>query len=311
MSLVRQLPPWATTGVGSLPFDDVDAAVDQVLAAYEIPFCPQLPRLEGDMVSEWLGADPGRCGWSPARDRERPRAWDTLLARLDERPPGHGVVKLQVTGPVTLACALQRADGVSSRREALALAGELATWLAANAGAQVRTLAERGLEALLVVDEPALHVFGTDDVDPVWDPLRACAPAWGLHLCGPVPWATVITARPDVLSFDVSLAPVDVDALRRTVAGGTRLMWGVLQPHRPEHALQGMARLRAALTATGIAGEHSLLSPSCGSGRMSLRREDELATALGECAHTLRNPEIKRPRRVRARREPRRRSTPP
>ena len=41
-------------------------------AAYDVPFCPQLPRLEGDMVGEWLGADPRRCGWRPARDRERP-----------------------------------------------------------------------------------------------------------------------------------------------------------------------------------------------------------------------------------------------
>ena len=51
------------------------------LSAYDVPFCPQLPRLDGDMITEWLGADPGRCGWSPARDRERPRAWDTLLRR--------------------------------------------------------------------------------------------------------------------------------------------------------------------------------------------------------------------------------------
>ena len=31
-------------------------------------------------------------------------------------------------------------------------------WLAANAGGQVRALAERGLDALLIVDEPALHL---------------------------------------------------------------------------------------------------------------------------------------------------------
>ena len=42
-----------------------------VTAAYDVPFCPQLPRLEGDMVTEWLGADP-----RPLRlvARPRPRA---------------------------------------------------------------------------------------------------------------------------------------------------------------------------------------------------------------------------------------------
>ncbi|MBE2316343.1 hypothetical protein DVA67_010175 [Solirubrobacter sp. CPCC 204708] len=280
MRQMERLPPWATTGVGSLPFTDVEAAVEHVLAAYEIPFCPQLPRLEGDMVSEWLGADAGRCGWSPARDRERPRAWDTLLARLQERPPAHGVVKLQVTGPVTLAHVLG---------ERLPLARELAGWLAANAGAQVRALADRGLDALLMVDEPALHLFGTDGVDAAWDPLRACAPAWGLHLCGPVPWDAVVRAKPDVLSFDLALAPVDGTAARTLLARGTRLMWGAVQPHRAEHALHGMARLDAALAVTGATGNGSLLSPSCGSGRMTVRRERELATALWDCSHTLRD----------------------
>ncbi|MDA0184638.1 hypothetical protein OJ997_30330 [Solirubrobacter phytolaccae] len=278
------LPPWATTGVGSLPFTDVTAAVDHVLTAYDIPFCPQLPRLEGDMISEWLGADPGRCGWSPARDRERPRAWDALLARLARTPAAHGVVKLQVTGPATLACALQRAGGTLSRREALALAHELSTWLAANAGGQVRALAERGYEALLIVDEPALHVFGTEDVDAAWDPLRAVAPAWGLHLCGPVPWGVVAAARPDVFSFDLSLAPVDAEAVRALLASGTRIMWGVVQPHRAENGRDGAARLEAAVAATGATGARSLLSASCGSGRVSVRREQEIAAALHECA---------------------------
>lgn len=282
------LPAWATTGVGSLPFTDVEAAVDHVLTAYDIPFCPQLPRLEGDMISEWLGADPGRCGWSPSRDRERPRAWDTFLGRLQDTPAAHRLVKLQVTGPVTLACGLERAQGTSSRPQALKLAHELSTWLAANAGAQVRALAERGHDALLVVDEPALHVFGTEHADAVWDPLRAVAPAWGLHLCGPVPWPTVIEARPDVLSFDLSLAPVDSEALTRLARQGTRIMWGAIQPHRPEHGLHGVARLEAAIAATQLPGTQSLLSPSCGSGRMSVRRERELATALWDCAQTLR-----------------------
>jgi hypothetical protein len=269
-----ELPPWATTGVGSLPFTDVEAAVEHVLGAYDIPFCPQLPRLEGDMITEWLGADPGRCGWSPARDRERPVAWDTLLARLESTPAR--VVKLQVTGPVTLAYTLG---------EWLDVAHELAVWLAANAGGQVRALAERGHDALLIVDEPALHVFG--EVEGVWDALRACAPVWGLHLCGPVPWDVLTRAEPDVLSFDLVLAPVQgeaAQALRALLARGTRVMWGAIQPHHREHALHGMARLHTALAATGENGERSLLSASCGSGQMSIAREREIATALSDCA---------------------------
>jgi hypothetical protein len=273
--VLGRLPAWATTGVGSLPHDDVGAAVEHVVTAYDIPFCPQLPRLEGDMVTEWLGADPRRCGWSPDRDRERPRAWNALLARLEREPPAHGVVKLQVTGPVTLAHALGDAS----------LVGELAVWLAANAGGQVRALADRGLDALLVVDEPALHLAapridatsppvaaatGPGDVVAVWDPLRAAAPAWGLHLCGPVPWDVVERAAPDVLSFDLTLAPGDPRVLQRIVQRGGRIAWGVLAPHR--------AGVRFALPQAD--GAHALLTPACGTGRVSLTRELELAEAL-------------------------------
>jgi hypothetical protein len=281
MSVLDQLPAWATTGVGSLPHDDVGEAVAHVAAAYDVPFCPQLPRLDGDMVAEWLGADPRRCGWSPARDRERPHAWSALLAELDRTPPAHGVVKLQVTGPATLACALERGSG--GRREALALAFELAAWLAANVAEQVRALDERGLDGLLVVDEPALHVFGTEGVERAWDPLRAVAPAWGLHLCGPVPWDVVERAEPGVLSFDLALAAPGEQAtatLRRLLDRGGRIAWGVVQPHRAENELHAAQRLQYALERTGASGEQSLLTASCGSGRMSVQRENEIAAAL-------------------------------
>jgi hypothetical protein len=270
MSALERLPEWATTGVGSLPHTVVEEAVAHVAVAYDVPFCPQLPRLDGDMITEWLGSDPGGCGWSPARDRERPRAWNALLAALEHAPPPHRIVKLQVTGPATLAYALQQR----------ALARDVATWLAANVADQVRALA--GFDVLLMIDEPALHL--TDTTDDVWDPLRAVAPLWGLHLCGPVPWAVVARAEPDVLSFDLSLAPPDEDVLAHLVARGGRIAWGVVQPHRPEHGLHALQRL----SARHDDGSWSLLTPACGTGRMSLRREHEIATALWDTAYALR-----------------------
>lgn len=248
MPLLDRLPAWSTSGVGSLPHADPAAAAAHAVAAYELPFCPQLPAVEGDMVAEWLGADPRRCGWSPARDRERPPAWEALLERLDRAPPAHRIVKLQVTGPATLACALERErGGAVTRAAALALAHELAAWLAANAAGQVRQLAARGLDALLVVDEPALHLFGTRGVETAWDPLRAVAPAWGLHLCCAVPWDLVERAQPDLLSFDLALAPVDRRAAEGLLARGGRIAWGALAVHRDEHAEDALARLRPAL----------------------------------------------------------------
>lgn len=263
LRLLERLPDWATTGVGSLPFDRAADAVTHVFASYDVPFCPQLPALDGDMITEWLGADPRRCGWSPERDRARPRAWDAFRARVAFAPPASRVVKLQVTGPATLAGALGDPG----------LAGELSAWLAANVAEQVRAL--EGVDVLLVVDEPALHLVGAVS-ERVWDPLRAVAPAWGLHTCGPVPWALVDRAEPDVLSFDLSLGAPDESVLRRLVARGGRVAWGVIQPHRRDGVAEAQERLRAVFAV----GASSLLTASCGTGRMSARREVEIAGAL-------------------------------
>jgi hypothetical protein len=275
------LPAWATTGVGSLPHTFPGPAVAHAIGEYDVPFFPQLPRLEGDMVGEWLGADPLRCGWAPERDRERPAAWDAFLAALHRRPPVHGVVKLQVTGPVTLARALE-----PDSRAAGPLAREIAGWLAGNAAGQVTALRARGLTPLLVVDEPALAGAGTAD-ERVWDPLRAVAPAWGLHLCCAVPWALVERAEPDLLSFDLALGAPGRDgarALGRHLARGGRVAWGVLAAHRRERAAHAAWRLSAALarlrTSPAAVGPSSLLTASCGTGRLALRREAEVAAAL-------------------------------
>jgi hypothetical protein len=293
LAVLGRLPAWATTGVGSLPFANPRAAAAHAAGAYDVPFCPQLLALEGDMLNEWLGGDPQRCGWSADRDRQRPLAWDELLDELALRPPAHRVVKLQVTGPVTLACALERraarrnAAGPSHRSVA-ALAREVATWVAANAAAWIATLAQRGFSSVLVVDEPALQAAEAPGLETAWDPLRAAAPAWGLHVCCEVPWALVGRAEPDLLSFDVAVAPPDPRALRDLLARGTRIAWGVLAPHRADAAPQALARLAAIAERVEIPGEQSLLTPACGSGRVPVHREHVLAAALAETASTLR-----------------------
>jgi hypothetical protein len=292
MTVLDRLDPWTTTGVGSLPFDDPALAAAHATTAYELPFCPQLPRLEGDMISEWLGADPGRCGWSSERDRERPRVWETFLSELRRRPPRHRLVKLQVTGPATLACALERHDGGRpSRREALNLAEEVARWLAANTAPQARRLAELGFDSVVIVDEPALAVFGSDGVERVWEPLRRVGAAWGLHLCCHVPWSLVERAEPDLLSFDLALDLLNDDAA--TVVGGhlargAWVAWGAIRVEHPEHAQYGLERLDAGFACMQADPSRSLLTPSCGSGRVSVERERELAGSLAEMARAMR-----------------------
>jgi methionine synthase II (cobalamin-independent) len=294
MTVLDRLDPWTTTGVGSLPFTDTGEAAAHAAGAYGLPFCPQLPRLDGDMISEWLGADPARCGWSPERDRERPAAWTAWVEELRRKRPRHFMVKLQVTGPVTLACALERSAGQrASRKEAIALARELARWLAANASVQVQQLRELGLATILVVDEPALGAFGSEGIERVWDPLRVPASVWGLHLCCQVPWDVVERAEPDLLSFDLVMEEPGPEALR-VLSGvfdrGGWVAWGALPVDRAEPREEAARRLELTLEALDADPSRSLLSPACGSGRMSVARERELATELDGLSRLLQSP---------------------
>jgi hypothetical protein len=289
MSALQRLPALATTGVGSLPFTLPAEAVRHGANAYDVPFCPQLPQLDGDMIRAWLGADPVGCGWCPDRDRQRPVAWEAFLAAIAADPPAHRTVKLQVTGPVTLACALER--GAGGGLETLALAGEIARWLAVSVREQLVALRELGVDALLLVDEPGLGQLDVSDV-AVWDPLRfASAAAWGLHICGTVPWAVVDAAEPDILSYDLTRDHLPVHArpvIARLLARGGRIAWGVIDPVAPGSVATTAARLAAAIAGVrqGAAdtAAASLVTPACGTGRLSIARERLVAATLDAAA---------------------------
>jgi hypothetical protein len=298
--ILDRLPALTTTGVGSLPFERARDAARHALGAYGLPFCPQLPRLDGDMIAEWLGADPGRCGWTADRDRERPAAWNDVVARLTVDPPPHGVVKLQVTGPVTLAIALERGSGQRGHgQRVVSLATDIAAWLAANTAGQVRRLAQVELDALVVVDEPGLATAGLSRADaPLWDPLRAAAPAWGMHVCGPVPWDLVDALELDLLSLDVAthgIPPQGRPGLARMLRRQSRIAWGIVDPVQPGPSANAAGLAVAALSA--LADEHvplervadlSLLTPSCGTGRLSPERERIVAASLDAAARAVR-----------------------
>jgi hypothetical protein len=282
-SLLDRLPPLATTGVGSLPFSRPADAASHVVSAYELPFCPQLPRAYGDMVVEWLGADPGRCGWAPDRDRQLPAVWDPFVLELRRRPPTHRLVKLQVTGPVTLAMALEPA---ARGGDQCGLAREISTWLAATVASQALELAELGFDAILVIDEPGIAPAGLLPAEiAVWDPLRAAVQTWGLHICAAVPWDLVDAAEPDLVSFDLArygVTPSARRALTRLIARGGRVMWGVFDPVAPqpvEAAARQIASACASLSHGGVAAA-SLVSGCCGTGFASVDDEQTVAASV-------------------------------
>ncbi|MGH2969571.1 MAG: hypothetical protein ACRDK0_10975 [Solirubrobacteraceae bacterium] len=227
-----------------------------------------------------------------------------FLGQLAAKPPAHGIAKLQVTGPVTLAIALERGAGrAGAGASVVSLAREIAVWLAANAAGQVSRLAEVGIDALVVVDEPGLAHAGVSAVEAeLWDPLLSVSPAWGMHICGRVPWDLVGVLRLDVLSFDAAtlgLAPESLPVLEALLRRGAWIAWGVVDPVGPEQAGEASARAAACVAAMARDGlppervaQLSLLAPSCGTGRLSPARERLVAATLDAAAHAVVSPDV-------------------
>ena len=192
MSNALNLPPLATTGIGSLPFRDAQEAARFVLGAgLTVPFWPQLPQrdpiegmvpqysegmpcvridAENDSVSwdeegkfaelerfyqDYLSEDPERFAIS--RDRA-----EGLYAFLGQAEGGSlATVKGHVTGPITYANTVADADkrplyaDADLRDAAVKLLARKAQW-------QIARLKPLASDTVIVfVDEPVLAAYGS------------------------------------------------------------------------------------------------------------------------------------------------------
>jgi len=179
------------TQIGSLPYDDVDQAVEYSLQ-HDIPFLPELPLL-GDAMMDYI-KHPGNMSCLDA--------FKTKVAGLD-------TVKIQCVGPATLILGGYDQDAAFSR-----------------AYEHINALLD-GLDAgniILFLDEPALGHAGFD-YRQLWSPLFECFNVTsGVHTCGNMNWDEMFASDIDIISFDASKYDLTKYPGYRN---GKRIAWGV------------------------------------------------------------------------------------
>ncbi|CAN5695940.1 MAG: hypothetical protein ACR2JF_16530 [Iamia sp.] len=311
------------TGIGSLPHDEPSAAVEFVLEHLpELPAAPSLPARDPreSMLAQaaWgitgvdVAAD-GSLAVDPARlDPAAPLHDDgltgapfvTLQTFLSAVAGRTGAIKVQTTGPVTLACSLV-AEGADP------------TVAAAVAGAAVRARAVALVDAVAAVapdapvvaflDEPGLVGGPPPELghpDAVVDLVSSAMAAWetraitGIHCCGPTDWATLLQAGPRILS-----APVGADlhlgagALAAFLERDGWIAWGAVPTDRPlgDSASHWWRELSAQWCELVQAGcdpvrirRQALVTPACGLARHHLPQAElvvELTHAVGLRIH--------------------------
>ncbi len=302
--------PWkvgVATGVGSLPYLDRDEAARVVVG--ELPDFPHLFELPGrgagsDMIGRSaamlvdLHVDLQPAGWRlvdrPGRDENS--AVSTLQADLDALEViAHGYagpLKVQITGPWTLAASLERTRGgrVLADRGARR---DIAQSLAEGFGQHVSEIARRVPGAAIVgqIDEPGLPAalagsvptesgFGRlsavpePEAESLLGAVLTAAGEWPVvHCCAANPPVGLVhRAGAAVLSCDVSvLDEASLDELTVAVDAGLALWPGIVPALAPDVPLSDrdlVDRLRRLFSridqdpAGAILG--SVVTPACG-----------------------------------------------
>lgn len=179
------------TQIGSLPYDDIDRAVEYSLR-HDIPFLPELPKL-GDAMLDYI---------------ERPGNL-SCLERFKEKVEGCEIVKIQCVGPATLILSGYDQDEAVDRayQHIDAIVNGL------NVGS-----------VILFLDEPALGQAGFD-FQKLWSPLFGSFDITpGVHVCGNMNWDELFQSEVDIISFDASKYDITKYPGYRN---GKRIAWGI------------------------------------------------------------------------------------
>ena len=179
------------TQIGSLPYEDVNQAVEYSLQ-HDIPFLPELPKL-GDAMLDYA-KQPGQL---------------SCLRRFQERVEGFDTVKVQCIGPATLI--------LSGYSEDEAIARAYQHIAAILDGLRVGNV-------ILFLDEPALGQVGFD-YKRLWSALFESFPVTpGVHVCGNMNWDDLFHSDVEIISFDASQYDITKYPAYRN---GKRIAWGV------------------------------------------------------------------------------------
>lgn len=231
-----------------------------------------------------------------------------FYAFLDSLKRGEGVkaqlLKGQVSGPVTVGFCMTDHERKAAYyhpelRDVIVKTVQLqAKW-------QLRELKALGLPVLISIDDPVIYACGLstyitltkqmiqEDLKIVIDTIHQEGGLAGVHICAGSDWSIVLETGVDVLFFDAyeyfeSLAPY-TEALAGFLERGGVVGWGIVPTSDKIHGesveslynkLQGQVDT---LVKRGISRERlvsqALITPSCGTGLLSLEAADKIYSA--------------------------------
>ena len=230
-----------------------------------------------------------------------------------QQPKSVRYFKSQVTGPVTFGLAT-----VDENKRALYYNEVFRDVVIKGITMKARWLLDKfktfGYSQICFVDEPILSGFGSStyvsvqredvvhDLHEVVEAVHADGALVGTHCCGNTEWSILIDAGVDIVSFDafefgdtISYYPVKV---KEFLEKGGVLAWGIVPTSEKigkETADSLIERLRERIDHLASKGidqdliwDQCLLTPSCGTGSLSVELSEKVFHTLAEVSQRLR-----------------------
>ena len=256
------------TGIGSLPFQDVDEALELVfVSAPDLPFLPQLPKrspnegmneqvsenlpglrwVDGKMTvvrddaffvaaEELLGKRDAEDSTAGAISADHAAAFDPFLAAVRQNNPSEA--KGQISGPITFGMAILDETGTPILYDDF-MRDLIVRHLWLKVKWQSERIAAAGCAPVIFIDEPFLASFGTaffgwkaEDVRRTLEEVYSAAPVTGTHCCANTDWSIFFQSSVDIISFDAfSFAEkffLYLEDLHTFLNRGGNIAWGIV-----------------------------------------------------------------------------------
>lgn len=229
---------------------------------------------------------------------------------------GISAVKGQITGPFTVLTGLKDAN----RRDAYydpAIREIVVKGLALKAAWQVAFLKEAGVPVLVFIDEPALAGLGSSsfisialddigrDLGEVIAAVQQAGGLAGIHVCANTDWSFLLSLNLDILSFDAygffDRLLVSKAELHAFLDRGGIIAWGIVPTSEEEQIRKETAdslaerweeqagRLVNAQWSLEKLLAQTLITPSCGTGSLSLELACRVLALTRDTSALLRN----------------------
>jgi len=279
------------------------------------------PHFDSDLLAfyeDYMAVQEGEIDLSNSRfilTKDIAEGFFVFLDRIKALSDPPAAVKGQITGPITFCLGLtdQNKRAVfyneTLRDAAVKLIAQKVRW-------QAKKLANVGYPVLIFFDEPAMAGFGSsafisisrDEVSTCFEEVIAAVHAEGglagIHVCSNTDWSLILESSVDIVSFD-AYSHFDrfilyADQIRSFLESGRIIAWGIVPTGNPEDIekettdslVSAWEEKAQQVRALGFDNRRlvaqSLITPSCGTGSLSLDLATKVLKLTGEVSRRIR-----------------------